>query len=116
MKLILPWVAARKMSLGPRGICRSALVAPSKGGTSGQRVLTVPPFSPPESDSTIRQDMTAPNIRNKARIVADFEMVVAGIVFISVLRGATVIDISASLQSFERSFADWAHLIDGAIR
>src|SRR2546427_13269777 len=72
MKLICPCIAARISNLAPRGISRSALVAPSKGGTSGHKLLTVPALGLPVKVSTIRQAETTMTIRATAVAVLKF--------------------------------------------
>src|SRR5882672_9855722 len=100
MKLILPCIAARRISLIPKGIARSALVAPAKGGTSGQRLLTVPAFSPPVSDSTMRQETTAPNRRKRAKIAVDFRLIVVEFISIASSDRKTIVDPHLAIQNF----------------
>src|SRR5258706_14932371 len=101
MKLILPCIAARSISLTPSGMARSALVAPAKGGTSGQRLLTVPAFSPPVSDSTIRQETTAPKRRRRAKSVVDFWVTVLEFIFIASSRAKTIVDSRPAIQKLD---------------
>src|ERR1051326_4192962 len=67
MKLTAPWENARMIRRAPSGISRSALVAPSNGGTSDQSVLTVPAFLSPPSHSASLQEIPTPRTRARAR-------------------------------------------------
>src|SRR5215475_13187719 len=67
MKLTAPCENARIIRRAPSGISRSALVAPSNGGTSDQSVLTVPAFLSPPSRSASLQEMPTPRTRARAR-------------------------------------------------
>src|ERR1041384_2746302 len=68
MKLTAPCDIARMIRRAPSGISRSALVAPSKGGTSGHSVLTVPAFLSPPRRSASLQESPTPRTRARARI------------------------------------------------
>src|SRR5215510_15147650 len=70
MKLTAPCENARIIRRAPSGISRSALVAPSNGGTSDQSVLTVPAFLSPASRSPSLQERATPRIRAKAKMEA----------------------------------------------
>src|SRR5436309_6468271 len=74
MKLTFPCITARISSLAPRGICRSAFFAPSKGGTSGHKLLTVPAFSLPVSVSIMRHETTTPTMKMRMNMAAGFLM------------------------------------------
>src|SRR6185295_16906761 len=100
MKLILPCIAARSISLTPSGMARSVLVAPAKGGTSGQRLLTVTAFSPPVSDSIMRQETATPKRSNRAKIAVDFRETVVEYFSIGSSIGKTIVDLNGPIQNF----------------
>jgi hypothetical protein len=74
MKFTFPCMNARMARRGPSGISRSAFSAPANGGTSGQRLLTVPALGSPVSDSANRrQESATAVIRDNARRVVSNE-------------------------------------------
>src|SRR2546421_7838531 len=71
MKFIFPCIMVRIIRRAASGISRSAFVAPSRGGTSDHKVLTVPALPPPARFSAKRQEITTAKTRIRARMEVD---------------------------------------------